>query len=425
MSADRRVAYINARLLDPATGRDEQGALLTLGGKIAELGASLFADGVPEGTDVVDCAGACVSPGLIDMHVFLGEALETTALAAAAGGVTTIVVQPDMDPILDQVALVDYMKRRGLEAPINVHAMAAATKGFAGEQMTEIGMLTQTGALGFTDSRKAITNANVLRRLLTYASAYGALIVQHAEEPALAQDGCANEGEIATRLGLPDIPSAAEVIMLERDIRLVELAGGRYHAAQLSTAAAFEAIRSAKSKGLPVTCGATPAHFALNELALEEYRTFAKISPPLRSEDDRKATVAAIADGAVDVIVSAHDPHDEDSKRLPFTLAAPGVVGLETMLPLALELYHAGHVPLLRVLGAMTCGPADLLGLPAGRLKEDAPADLVIFDPDTPRKLDSAQLHSKAKNSPFDGRPVQGQVLRTVVAGETVFENGK
>lgn len=424
MSAGRRVAYINARLLDPATGLDERGALLTAGDQIAELGASLFADGVPDGTDVIDCEGACLSPGLIDMHVFLGEALETTALAAAAGGVTTIVVQPDMDPILDQVALVDYMKRRGLEAPINVHAMAAATKGFAGEQMTEIGMLSQTGALAFTDSRQAIADANVLRRLLTYASAYGALIVQHAEDPSLARDGCANEGEIATRLGLPDIPPAAEVIMLERDIRLVELAGGRYHAAQLSTAAAFDAVRKAKASGLPITCGTTPAHFALNELALEEYRTFAKISPPLRSEDDRKATVEAVADGTVDVIVSAHDPHDEDSKRLPFTLAAPGVVGLETMLPLALELHHGGHAPLLQVLGAMTCGPADLLGLPAGRLKEHAPADFVIFNPDTPRRLESALLHSKAKNSPFDGRPAQGEVLRTVVSGECIFERG-
>ncbi len=425
MSAGRRVAYVNARLLDPATGFDEQGALLTVGGEIAELGASLFADGVPDGTKVVDCAGACLSPGLIDVHVFLGEALETTALAAAAGGVTTIVVQPDMDPVLDQVAMVDYMNRRGLEAPINVHAMAAATKAFAGEQMTEIGMLTEAGALAFTDSRKPIADANVLRRLLTYASTYNALIVQHVEEPSLARDGCANEGEVATRLGLPDIPPAAEVIMLERDIRLVELAGGKYHAAQLSTAAAFEAVRKAKSAGLPITCGTTPAHFALNELAIEEYRTFAKISPPLRSEDDRKATVEAIADGTVDVIVSAHDPHDEDSKRLPFTLAAPGIVGLETMLPLALEIHHGGHAPLLRVLGAMTCGPADLLGLPAGRLREHAPADLVIFDPDTPRRLDSALLHSKAKNSPFDGRPVQGEVVLTVVGGESVFERGE
>ena len=422
MNASNRVAYINARLIDPETGLDEIGGLLTEGSTIGGLGKSLFSEGVPEDAEVVDCAGHCLAPGLIDMHVFLGEALEETSLAAAAGGVTTIVVQPDTEPVLDQVALVDYMKRRGQEAAVNVYAFAAATKGFAGEQMTEIGLLSLAGALAFTDSRRAISDAKVMRRLLTYASAHGALIAQHVEEPSLADEGSATEGEVATRLGIPAIPAVAEVIMLERDLLLLGLTGGRYHAAQLSTRAALDAIRRAKAEGLRASCGVTPHHFALNDLAIEEYRTFAKTSPPLRSEDDRCAVVEAIADGTVDVIVSGHDPHDEDSKRLPFSLAAPGVVGLETMLPIALELVHGGHMSLHDVLKPLTSGPADLLALPGGRLTIGAPADLIVFDKDAPYRLQGDQLRSKAKNTPFDGRPIQGRVIRTVVGGTTIYE---
>lgn len=417
-----RIAYTNARLIDPATGLDEIGGLLTDGALISDLGQSLFADGVPAEAEIVDCAGHCLAPGLIDMHVFLGEPLEETSLTATAGGVTTIVVQPDTEPVLDQVALVDYMKRRGLEAPVNVYALAAATKGFAGEQMTEIGLLSATGALAFTDSRRAISDAKIMRQLLTYATAHGALIVQHVEDPSLAADGSATEGEVATRLGIPAIPAVAEVIMLERDLQLLRLTGGRYHAAQLSTRAALDVMRKAKAEGMNASCGVTPHHFALNDLAIEEYRTFAKTSPPLRSEDDRRAVVEAIADGTVDVIVSGHDPHDEDSKRLPFSLAAPGVVGLETMLPIALELVHGGHISLHDALKPMTSGPAELLNLPGGRLAKGAPADLVLFDKDAPYRLRGESLRSKAKNTPFDGRPIQGRVMRTVVAGAAIYE---
>lgn len=424
MTAGNRVAYMNARLIDPATGLDEIGGLLTEGATISNLSKSLFLDGIPDGTEVIDCTGYCLAPGLIDMHVFLGEPLEETSLAAAAGGITTIVVQPDTEPVLDQVALVDYMKRRGQEAPVNVYALAAATKNFAGEQMTEIGLLSAAGALAFTDSRRAISDAKVMRQLLTYASAHGALIVQHAEDPSLADGGSATEGEVATRLGIPALPAVAEVIMLERDLRLLELTGGRYHAAQLSTRAALNAIRKARASGMKASCGVTPHHFALNDLAIEEYRTFAKTSPPLRTEDDRKAVVEAIADGTVEVIVSSHDPHDEDSKRLPFSLAAPGVVGLETMLPIALELVHGGHVSLHDILKPMTSGPADLLNLPGGRLAEGAPADLVLFDKDAPYKIRAELLRSKAKNTPFDGRPIQGRVIRTVVGGTAIYEGG-
>lgn len=422
MTDNDRVAYINARLVDPATGLDEVGGLLTEGRSISDLGASLSAADMPEDAEIVDCGGHCLAPGLIDMHVFLGEPLEETSLAAAAGGVTTIVVQPDTEPVLDQVALVDYIKRRGQEAAVNVYALAAATKGFAGEQMTEIGLLSGAGALAFTDSRRSISDAKVMRQLLTYASAHGALIVQHVEEPSLAEEGSASEGEVATRLGIPGIPAVAEVIMLERDLRLAALTGGRYHAAQLSTRAALDAMRAAKAAGMRASCGVTPHHFALNDLAIEEYRTFAKVSPPLRSEDDRRAVVEAIADGTVDVIVSGHDPHDEDSKRLPFSLAAPGVVGLETMLPITLELVHGGHVSLHDALKPMTSGPADLLDLPGGRLAKGAPADLVLFDKDAPYRLRGELLRSKAKNTPFDGRPIQGRIIRTVVGGTTIFQ---
>jgi dihydroorotase len=424
MAAERRVAYVNARLLDPATGRDERGALLTVGGKVWDLGAHLFADGVTDGSEVVDCKGKCLAPGFIDMQVFLNEPVETTARAAAAGGVTTIAVMPNMNPVLDRVSLVDYIERLARDASVRIHPIAAATKDLGGTEMAEIGLLRAAGALAFSDGRKAISDAQVMRRVLTYASAHGALVIQHAEDPSLAANGVMNEGEMATRLGLPGVPAEAEVIMIERDLRLVALTGGRYHVSLVTTAAGIEAIRRAKAEGLPVTCGTAPHYYALNELAVEEYRTFARTSPPLRTEADRRAVVEGIADGTVDVIVSSHDPHDVESKRLPFDLAASGVIGLETILPTAMDLLHGGHVPLMRLLDALTARPADILGLPGGRLAKGQPADLVLFDPDAPGRIDPDKFHSKAKNSPFEGRPVQGKVVRTIVAGRTVYQAG-
>ncbi len=422
MSADRRVVYMNARLIDPATGLDETGGLLTVGDKIWDFGQDLFSDGVTDGSEVVECDGKCLVPGLVDMQVFLGESIDATSAAAAAGGVTSIAVMPNMSPALDQVALVDYIMRLARDAAVHVYPIAAATKGLAGQEMTEIGLLREAGALAFTDGRAAISDAQVMRRLLTYARAHDAIVMQHAEEPSLADGGVMNEGEMATRMGLPSIPAAAEVMMIERDLRLVEMTGARYHVALVTTAEGIDAVREAKARGLPVTCGTAPHYFSLNELATAEYRTFAKLSPPLRSEDDRRAVVAGLADGTIDVIVSSHDPHDEESKRLPFDLAEPGTVGLETMLAMILELDHGGHMPLARGLRAATCSPADLLGIPGGRLEKGAPADLVIFDPDAPIRIDPEKFHSKAKNSAFDGRPAQGRVLRTVVAGETAFK---
>ena len=300
--------------------------------------------------------------------------------------------------------------------------MGALTKGIEGREMTEMGLLADAGAVAFTDGDRAVADAQLMRRALAYASGLGLLIVQHVEEAALAGTGCMNEGELALRLGLPGIPTAAEVIVLERDLRLVELTGGRYHAACVSTAESVACLANAKTRRLPVSAGVASHHFALNETAVGEYRTFAKTSPPLRGEEDRQALIRGMRDGTIDVIVSDHCPQDQESKRQPFIQAANGIAGLETMLPLALELHHNGSLPLMRVLEMMTAAPARLLELDVGRLEAGAPADLVVIDLDTPWRLSEEGLVAKSKNTPFDGRPVQGRAVRTVVAGHTVYE---
>ena len=425
-----RVAYVNARLVDPASGLDAPGALLTEGATIAELGPGLFADGVPDGVASVDCQRHCLAPGLIDMRVQLREpgeehkeTFKTASLAAAAGGVTSMVTLPNTSPVIDEVAVVEFVARRAREVKlVKIYCYAAVTQGLAGERMTEMGLLAEAGAVGFTDGARAVADAMVLRRALSYASTFGLLILQHPEEPGLADGGAMNEGELASRLGLPGIPAVAEVIMVERDLRLVELTGGRYHAAHLSTAAAIEAVRRAKARGLKVSADTAPHYFALNETAVGDYRTFAKVSPPLRGEADRRAVAEGLADGTIDAVASDHVPQDQDSKRLPFAQAEFGIVGLETLLPLTLELVHNGGLGLIDCLGLMTHRPAGLLALPGGRLEKGAPADLVLFDPDRPRRIDEASFRSKCKNTPFDGRPVQGMVLRTVVDGRTVHQ---
>lgn len=427
----RRKLYTNARLLDPATGLDVKGALLTEGDRIVDLGPRLMNVGdLGNEVETIDCQGHCLCPGLIDMHVWLREpgaeqqeTIATGARAAAAGGVTTLVAMPNTDPVIDEVALVEFVARRAADsAVVRVLPAAAATKGTKGKEMTEFGLLAEAGAVAFTDGEHAISDARVMRRALSYATVFDLLLIQPSEEPKLATDGAMNEGEVAARLGLPGIPAAAEVIMLERDIRLLELTRSRLHAAHLSTADALEVARQAKARGLRLTIGAAPHNFALNEFDVGDYRTFAKVKPPLRHEDDRRALVEAIRDGTIDVISSAHAPQDPESKRLPFAQAAFGAIGLETLLPLSLGLYHAGQVPLLQLLGCLTHKPAKLLKQESGRLAPGAPADLLLFDLEAPWKIDAKKMRSKAKNSPYDGRRVQGHALRTVVAGETVFQ---
>ena len=421
-------AYTNARLIDPASGLDTTGALVMEDGLIVELGPDIE---VPDGAEVVDCGGRVLCPGLIDMRVFVGEpgaehkeTLASASEAAAAGGITCIIVQPNTDPVLDDVALVEYIKRQARDkAKVRIHPMAAITRGLRGEQMAELGLLSQADAVAFTDADRAVVNAQVLRRVLSYASAFGLLVCQYAEEPELAADGVMNEGEVAMRLGLPGIPTQAETIMVERDLRLVEMTGGRYHAACLSTAQAIEAMARGKAAGLPVTAATAVHSFALNEGAVGEYRSFAKTAPPLRNEADRQAVVAGLADGTIDVICSCHDPQDVESKRLPFELAATGIIGLETMLPLALELYHNGDMSLPALLATMTSRPAELLGLRGGKLASGAPADLLVFDPDMPWRIDEDQFHSKSKNTPYHDRPVQGRPWRTIVDGKVVYSD--
>ncbi|HWE05428.1 MAG TPA: amidohydrolase family protein, partial [Rhizomicrobium sp.] len=292
----------------------------------------------------------------------------------------------------------------------------------AGEQMTEIGLLTEAGAVAFTDGDRTITNSRVMRLALAYASTFGALVVGHAEDPELSEDAAMNEGEFATRLGLPAAPPAAETIIVERDIRLVELTGARYHFGQISTRAALEAIVAAKSRGLPITCGASACHLALNELDVGSYLTFRKVKPPLRSEADREAMVEGVAAGEIDVIVSSHDPQAADTKRQTFAHAAFGAIGLETLLPVTLQLFHNGKAGLLPLLATLTSTPARILGLESGRLACGLPADLVLFDPEAPFAVDAAALHSRARNTPFEGQTFQGRVHQTYVDGIRVFD---
>jgi dihydroorotase len=428
-AAGPRTAYLGARLLDPASGLDAPGALLTEGGRIADLGPRLFNDGLPEGVEVVDCAGRCLAPGLIDMRVQLREPGEehketilTASRAAAAGGVPSMAALPNTDPVVDDVAGLEYVARRARDVKlVKIYTYGALTRRLEGAEMTELGLLSSHGAVGFTDGIKAVTNARVMQRALAYASAFGVVIAQQPQEPTLAT-GSMNGGELATRLGLSGIPAMAEVIMLERDLRLAELTGGRYHAANLSTAESVKVIRAAKARGLNVTCDTAPHYFVLNETAVGDYRTFAKVMPPLRSEDDRRAIAEAVADGTIDAIASDHSPHDQDSKRLPFVGADFGIVGLETLLPLALELSHKGQMGLLALLDRVTRAPAEILGLEAGRLEAGAPADLVLFDPERPWRIDPEAFASKSKNSPFEDHPVQGKALSTVVDGRTIFD---
>ncbi|HMR30796.1 MAG TPA: dihydroorotase [Geminicoccaceae bacterium] len=427
----RPVLFANARLLDPATGLDAVGGLLVKDGRIADLGPGVTAESGPDDAELVDAAGLCLAPGLVDMRVRLGEPghehkerFESGCATAAAGGVTSMACLPDTVPPIDDPAMVEFVARRARRVrSVKVHPYAAVTKGLAGEQIAELGLLKEAGAVAFSDADNAIASARVMRRALQYAGPLDALVVQHPEEPTLARGGVMNAGAIASRLGLSGIPAVAEVMMIERDLRLVEMTGARWHAAHVSTAAGIEAIRRAKARGLRVSCETTPHHLALNELEVEGYRTFAKVSPPLRGEADRRAVVEGLLDGTIDAIASDHCPQDQDSKRIPFAQAEVGVVGLQTMLPVALHLVHEGRIGLLELLRTMTAAPADLLGIEAGRLRVGGPADLVLLDLEAPWKIDPPQLLSLSKNTAFEGRLVQGRVLRTLVDGRTVFRH--
>ena len=414
--------FENVRLIDPEQGTETLGALRIENGVIT-------ADGPAD--RVIDWGGKCLAPGIVDMGVKVGEpgerhkeSFRTAGAAAAAGGVTTIVCRPDTDPAVDTPETLEYALRRGRDmARVNVHQMAALTKGREGREMVEIGFLQDAGALAFTDCDAVVTNTKVLSRAMTYARGLGALVIAHPQEPGLSAGSSVTSGKFATLRGLPGVSPLAERIGLERDLALVEMTGVRYHADQITTAHALPALGRAKAAGLDVTAGTSIHHLTLNALDVDDYRTFFKIKPPLRAEEDRIAIAEAVASGAIDIISSMHTPQDEESKRLPFEEAASGAVALETLLPAAMRLVHAGHMDLATLWRALSLNPAKRLGLPGGRLAEGAPADLVLFDPDAPFVMDRTRLRSKSKNTPYDGHRMEGRVLATYVAGAEVFNH--
>ncbi|HEU4659983.1 MAG TPA: dihydroorotase [Pseudolabrys sp.] len=431
MLSDRRpILLANARIIDPSRDLDITGDLLIADGVIREAKKGIGAAGVPEGTEIIDCRGKLVAPGLVDMRAFIGEpgaghreTLASASEAAAAGGVTTIICQPDTSPAIDDPATVDFVLRRARDtAIVHVHPMAALTKSLAGEEMTEIGLLKAAGAVAFTDGAKTVENAQVMRRALAYARDFGALIVHHTEDRNLVGDGVMNEGEFATRLGLLGVPKAAETVVLERDLRLVALTDGYYHAASITCGESLDVLRRAKDDGLNVSAAVSINHVTLNENDIGPYRTFLKMSPPLRAEDDRKLMVEALSSGLIDVVMSDHNPQDVETKRLPFAEAAPGAIGLETMLVAGLRLVHNGELDVKALLRAMSTRPAELLGLPGGTLRSGAPADVIVIDTEVPWVLDPTKLKSKCKNTPFDEARLQGRIVRTIVDGRTVYE---
>ncbi len=416
----------NAHLVDPEAGTVTPGGVVLRDGIIAKI---FDGQGPQDAATVVDCKGQYLAPGIVDIGVKVcepgerhKESFRTAGLAAAAGGVTTMVTRPDTIPTVDTPETLEFAMRRGAEmAPVRIAPMASLTKERAGREMVEMGFLMDAGAVAFSDGDRVVTNTKVAVRAMTYARSLGALVIGHPQEPVLSHQAAVTSGKFASLRGLPAVSPMAERMGLERDLALAQMTGVRYHADQISTAAALPALERAKADGLDVTAGVSIHHLTLNELDVGEYRTFFKVKPPLRSEDDRLAMVEAVASGLIDVISSMHTPQDEESKRLPFEEAASGAVALESLLPAALRLYHAKMLDLPGLFRALSLNPARRLGLPAGRLAVGAPADLVLFNPNTPFILDRFALRSKSKNTPFDGQRMQGKVLRSFVGGREVF----
>ncbi|TDL88092.1 dihydroorotase [Meridianimarinicoccus aquatilis] len=421
--------FANAKLVDPVTDSTTEGWLLAQEGRIAATGTGAPPK-APAGSTVIDCTGACLAPGIVDLGVKVGEpgerhkeSFKTAGKAAAAGGVTTMVIRPDTLTPIDSPETLEFVMRRGTETtPVHIAAMATLTRSRAGREMSEIGFLKDAGAVAFTDGDHVLTDPRVLARCFTYARSLGALVIGHVQDPGLSGGGCITSGKFATLRGLPGVPPMAERLGLERDLALVEMTGARYHADQITTSVALPALRRAKDAGLDVTAGISIHHLTLNTLDIGDYRTFFKVKPPLRHEEDRLEMVSALREGLIDILCSMHTPQDEESKRLPFEEAAAGAVGLETLLPAALRLFHSGDLTLPALFRAMAMNPAKRLGLDAGTLTLGAPADLVLFDPHAPFVLDRFKLHSKSKNTPFDGARMQGRVRGTWVAGLRVFE---
>ncbi|MCP3882416.1 MAG: amidohydrolase family protein [Sulfitobacter sp.] len=420
--------FINAQLIDPEAGTVTRGTIRVEDGKIA----AVLDDTAPIAGDaqVVDCRGKYLAPGIVDLGVKVcepgerhKESFRSAGLAAAAGGVTTMVTRPDTDPTIDSPEVLEFVTRRANEAaPVNVVPMAALTKGREGREMTEIGFLMDAGAVGFTDCDRVVTDTKVFSRALTYARSLGALVIAHPQEPILSKGAAVTSGKFASLRGLPAVSPMAERMGLDRDIALIEMTGARYHADQITTARALPALERAKKNGLDITAGVGIHHLTLNALDVADYRTFFKLKPPLRDEEDRIAVVEAVASGLIDIICSMHTPQDEESKRLPFEEAASGAVALETLLPAALRLVHAEMIDIATLWRALSFNPAKRLGLPGGRMSVGAPADLVLFDDGAPFVMNREVLRSKSRNTPFDGMRMQGKVLETYVSGTCIYK---
>lgn len=417
----------NARLMDPATERDEIGALLVENGVIVETtgGAS---PGVPDDAQRIDAKGKVLAPGLVDLRVFTGEpghefreTLKSAAEAAATGGVTSMLVMPDTEPVIDSPALVNYILDRARDYPARIYPAAAITKGLEGNEITEFGLLKSAGARAFAEGRKSISNAALIQAAMLYARNFGMPLIHLPYEASLGADGVMNEGAVATLRGLRGIPREAETIPLARDLQLAEKTGARYHAAQISTARSAELIRASRERCSTISAGVSINSLSLNENDIGPYRTFFKLSPPLRHENDRQAIVDAFADGTISVLHSDHDPQDTEMKRRPFAEAADGAIGLETLLAAALRIVHDGTVPLMTVLKALSTNPARLIGIEAGSLAKGAPADLVLIDLDKPWLVREAEIRSRARNTTFEGARMTGKVVMTFVGGKTVY----
>ena len=415
---------INARIINPEDGYDKLGSILIESGTISDFGPEVKTKG-----QIIDAQGLVCAPGLIDMRVNTGEpgkenreTINTAAKAAAAGGITSIVLMPDTNPVIDDISLVDFINRKAENASINIFAAGALTKNLDGSTLTEIGLMSEAGALMFSNGALPITNAQTMRRLLSYSSNFDCLISSRPLESSLSINTVAHESDFSARLGLSSSPAVSELIIVQRDIALAELTDGKLLIDLISSSKSLNAIKQAKLKHPNISCSVSINHLSLNENDIGDYRTFAKLDPPLREESDRLALLKGINQGIIDVIVSSHDPRPAGEKRLPYAQAASGAIGLETLLAAGLSLVADKQLNLMKFLAALTCNPAKLLGLDSGRISKSAPADLIIFDPNTPWVCKGKDFLSKSKNTPFDGRLMTGRNIKTICKGKLVFD---